>query len=87
MSEYLYKIIRQEWCVVLCEVDQYGIRVKDREKVLSAWPTQEAAREALPTHGKPHSHVRSRWIPNNAPHEYCELRIVCVDKKITEWFG
>lgn len=87
MSEYLYRTTRREWCVVLCEVDQYGIHDREKSETLSVWPSFEEARAALSNHGKPHEYVRSRWIPNGASHDYCELRVESREYLVRQWFA
>lgn len=68
------KTYRVEWQVQRGEIDQYGQNFK--AYAVDSFPTREEAAAFLPTVAHEQGHVIGRWIPNDAPHGYCEAQIV-----------
>jgi hypothetical protein len=70
---FQHKTYRVEWQVQRGEVDQYGLNFK--AYATDPFPTREEAAAFLPTVANKLERL-DRWIPKDAPHGYCEARII-----------
>jgi hypothetical protein len=60
-------------------VDQYELNFIPYK--MYPLPTREKAQAYLPL-AYEHEFVKGRWIPKNAPHSYCEARILYVEVEV-----
>lgn len=75
-AQFQHKTYRCEWQLVHGSIDQYGNNFEAYETAI--FPTKvdaEAARGTSATKNK----FNGLWIPNNAPHSYCETQIRYVE--------
>lgn len=83
MTEFITRVVRDEWVVQLFEVDQYGVHIRTPYWTSQPFPTYDAAYAYLPRVAVRHEHIRERWIPRKAKHSYTEASVTFRRKEIT----
>lgn len=80
-SEFKFKTYRCEWQVQSGSVDQYGQNFTSYK--IESFATYVEANLYRPTIAKLNPHNKL-WIPNDAPHGYCETRINYIEVEVKD---
>lgn len=75
---FALRLLERQWQVVIRPVDQYG-KPEGDGRILSRWPTHEAAVADRPNHGR---ETHARWVPRDASPGHENLDILCRDVEV-----